>query len=523
MNHKPFPAPGFFAADKEGFIQLRGNDGNDRRFCTPGLTETEGYTFYFDKAEENKMNHNLAGNDSRQQHWLKAFSILIPVTVQHMISFGLNIVDTLMIGRVGTDELAAVGAANQVYGVFVMICFGFLSGGGVYIAQYWGVKDLERIRHTLGLIYKNTLLFGTIIVLLVQWRPDWVIGMFIREEAVITLGVEYIRIASLSYLVTALSFSMSFSSRCIQRLRWPTMINALALILNTVLNYALIYGKGGFPAMGVQGAALATLIARTLEFLLMVGYIYMTPNHPLAARFSELTGYSKSFRNQIYKTAGPIVLSDGAYGVAGSLFLSGFGIIGSVAVAAYQVVHILGEFSQSMFYGLGNASAVILGEKLGRGDIKGADRDARGFLWFGLGLISVITVLLLLVNPHVPGWYDFDASTTAVLVPALTVSALTVWGRALTYLFICGVLRSGGDTRYVMVVDIGWTWLFGIPVMFAGILFFDFTLWQAALVRFLSECTKAVQFYFRYRTKKWQNVLTEAPSKTASETTEDIS
>ncbi|HPF19665.1 MAG: MATE family efflux transporter [Clostridiales bacterium] len=469
------------------------------------------------------MNHNVAGNDFRRQHWLKAFSILIPVTVQHMISFGLNIVDTLMIGRVGTDELAAVGAANQIYGVFVMICFGFLSGGGVYIAQYWGVKDLERIRHTLGLIYKNTLLFGTIIVLLVQWQPEWIIGLFIREDAVVILGVDYIRIASLSYLVTALSFSMSFSSRCIQRLRWPTTINALALITNTVLNYVLIYGKLGFPIMGVKGAALATLIARTLEFLLMIAYLYGKPGHPLAARFSELTGYSKAFRNQIYKTAGPIVLSDGAYGVAASIFLSGFGIIGSVAVAAYQVVHILGEFSQSIFYGLGNASAVLLGEKLGRGDIKGAGRDARGFLWFGLGLISGITVLLLLVNPHVPGWYDFDASTVAVLAPALTVSALTVWGRALTYLFICGVLRSGGDTRYVMFVDIGWTWLFGIPVMFVGILFFDFVLWQAALVRFLSECIKAVQFYFRYRTKKWQNVLTEARPDPVTGTTEHIS
>lgn len=469
------------------------------------------------------MNNTIGGNDSRRQHWLKAFSILIPVTVQHMISFGLNIVDTLMIGRVSTDALAAVGAANQVYGVFVMICFGFLSGGGVYIAQYWGVRDLVSIRHTLGLIYKNTILFGLAVTLLAQWQPEWIINLFLREPEVTALGVDYIRIVSLSYLVTALSFSMAFSSRCIQRLRWPTAINALALILNTALNYVLIYGKWGFPVMGVKGAALATLIARFLEFGLMVAYIYNTPDHPLAARLSELSGYSKEFRNQVYKTAGPIVLSDGAYGLAGSLFLSGFGIIGSVAVAAYQVVHILGEFSQSMFYGLGNASAVILGEKLGRGDVSGADRDASGFLWFGLGLISVITVLLLLVNPQVPGWYDFDAVTTAVLAPALTVSALTVWGRAMTYLFICGVLRSGGDTRYVMVVDIAWTWLFGIPVMFAGILFFDFVLWQAALVRFLSECTKAVQFYFRYRTKKWQNVLTEAQPDSGSGSGTNIS
>lgn len=456
----------------------------------------------------------------RKAHWLNAFSILIPVTVQHMISFGLNIVDTLMIGRVGTDELAAVGASNQIYGIFAMICFGFVSGGGIYIAQYWGLKDFVRIRHTLGIIYKVTLLFVTAVVLVIQWQPDWVIGLFLREEAVIGLGVDYIRIAALSYPVTALSFCMAFSSRCIQRLRWPTAINALALATNTMLNYVLIYGKWGFPAMSVKGAAWATLIARVLEFLLLAAYIYKTPGHPLAARLSEMSGYTKAFRNQVFRTTGPVVLSDGAYGLAAGIFLAGFGIIGSVAVAAYQVVHILGEFSQSIFYGLGNASGVILGEKLGRGDIKGADRDAKGFLWFGLGLLSVITLLLLLINPSVPGWYDFDASTRAILIPALTVSALTVWGRALTYLFICGVLRSGGDTRYAMFVDIGWTWLFGIPVMFAGILLFDFVLWQAVLVRYLSECAKTIQFYIRYRTKKWQNVLTEGQALPTDEKAE---
>ena len=419
----------------------------------------------------------------RKNHWKRALSILLPVTVQHIISYGLNIVDTLMIGRVGTDELAAVGAANQIYGVFVMVCFGLLSGGGVYIAQFWGVRDIKSIRHTFGIICKNIVLFGLAVTLFVQWKSAALIGLFVREAHVISLGVDYIRIASLSYVMTALSFSMGFSSRCTQRLRWPTTINAVALLTNTVLNYALIYGKWGFPVMGVKGAALSTLIARSFEFCAMLTYIYRSQDHPLAARLSELQSYSKTFRNQVYRTGAPIVLADGSYGVAAAIFLSGFGLISSVAVAAYQVVHILGEFSQSVFYGLGNASAVLLGEKLGRGDRSGADRDAKGFLAFGLGL--------------------------TVLMPALFVSALTIPGRALTYLFIFGILRSGGDTKYIMAVDVGWTWLFGIPAMLIGVLFLDFSLWQAVLMRYLSECFKAVQFYWRYRSKRWQNVLTE--------------
>jgi putative MATE family efflux protein len=455
------------------------------------------------------MNNNLINANDRKAHWAKVFSVLIPVTVQNILSFGLNIVDTLMIGRVGTDELAAVGAANQVYMFFFMISYGLLTGGGIFIAQYWGAQDIPSIRKTLGIIYKYILLMCIAFTIIVELFPSQIIWLFVREEAVVDLGTQYFRIVALSYVLTALSYTMSFSSRCIQRLRYPTAIHAAAILINAGLNYVLIYGKLGFPALGVQGAAIATVIARTAEFTALALYIYKGSNHPLAAKFSELFAYTKEFRNQVFKTAGPIILSDGAFGLALSLFLVGFGLIGSVAVAAFQVVNIIGEFFQSMFYGLGNATAVMLGEKLGAGDVKGASRDAKGFLWAGLAMGAGITLVLLLINPYVPGWYNFDGPTTAVLVPALVVSALTVSGRALTYLLICGILRSGGDTKYVMLVDMGWTWLFGLPVMFIGILFFDFVLWQALLICYLSECAKALQLYYRYRTKKWLKVLTD--------------
>lgn len=455
------------------------------------------------------MNENLIESKARKDHWIKVFAILIPVTVQHMLSFGLNIVDTLMIGRVGTDELAAVGAANQVYMLVFMFLFGLLTGGSVYISQYWGIQDIKSIRKTLGLTYKYVFLSSLVAVVFFELFSVQIMSLFLREEAVVVLGVQYFRIVAVSYIFMSLSLCMSFSSRCIQRLRYPTLINAFALILNTALNYVLIYGKLGFPALGVQGAATATLIARILELLLMWSYIYKAPNHPLAATFSELLDYTKEYRNQVFKTAGPIILSDGVYGLSASLFFVGFGLINVVAIAAYQVVNILGEFAQSMFYGLGNASAVILGENLGRGDFSAVDRDAKGFLYFAFWLATAMTALLLFIIPYVSVWYHFDAATTAVLNPTLIMSALTISGRAFSYLFLCGILRSGGDTKYTMLVDIGWTWAFAIPAMFTGVLFFNFVLWQALFMWYLAECFKAIQFFFRYKSKKWQNVMTE--------------
>lgn len=455
------------------------------------------------------MNENSIKVNDRKDHWVKVFAVLVPVTVQNMLGFGVNIVDTLMIGRVGINELAAVGAANQVYMLVYMILFGLLTGGGVFVAQHWGVKDIKRIRQTIGIIYKYVFIMNVVIVIFAELIPAQIIGIFIREDHIVALGVQYFRITAVSYIFMSLSFCMSFSSRCIQRLRYPTLINAGALVLNTVLNYVLIYGKMGFPALGVQGAAIATLLARVLELLFMWLYIYNAPNHPIAAKFSELKDYTKEYRNHVFKTAGPIILSDAAYGIAASLFFIGFSLIGAVAIAAYQVVNILGEFAQSTFYGLGNAAAVILGAKLGRGDVEGADKDAKGFLYFGLSMGVTLTVLMLAIIPFVSDWYHFDSATTAVLNPTLVMAALTISGRAFAYLFLCGILRSGGDTKYTMFVDIGWTWFFAIPAMFIGVLFFNFTLWQALFMWYLSECFKAIQFFLRYKTKKWQNVMTE--------------
>ena len=219
--------------------------------------------------------------------------IAIPIVIQNLISIGLNMADTIMIGKVGVDELAAVGTANRLYFIFSTLCFGIYSGAAVYVSQYWGVRDIKNIRRTFGidiLLGTGMSLFFTALALF--FAPQ-ILSLFTRDARVIELGGQYLKIVAISYFFTSMSFAINFNSRAIHQLKVPTIINMLALFINLGLNYVLIFGKFGMPKLGVRGAALATLIARVIEFALMVTFVYSNSEHPLAGKPKELFSFDK--------------------------------------------------------------------------------------------------------------------------------------------------------------------------------------------------------------------------------------
>lgn len=439
----------------------------------------------------------------------KMLCIAFPVMIQNLISIGLNLIDTLMIGRVGVPELAAVGAANQVYFIFSMFTFGVYSGAAVYTAQFWGAQDIKSIRKIMGIDYMTgsamALLFAAAAFAL---APN-IIWLFAKDEAVIAFGVQYLRIACFSYIFTALSFAMSFNSRSIQRLAGPTMINAAALIVNTVLNYGLIYGKLGLPELGVRGAAIATLTARILEFIGLALYIYHDRSHPLAASFQEMTSFNRAMYKRVMRTAFPVLVSEGSWSVATSTYFIAYGILGPAALAVAQVAAVVSEFSQSIYFGLGNAAAVIIGEKLGQNRVDEVEPDSRRILEIVMAMNVVVTLGLILSRGAIADFYNFDAQTTALLEKTLFVWAVFVTPKMLEYLLICGILRAGGDTRFCMVVDIMGNWLVGLPMAFIGVTLLNLSLPVVVAMVSLTEIGKALVCWRRYKQKKWIRVLVD--------------
>lgn len=437
-------------------------------------------------------------------------AIAIPIMLQFCIGISLNLVDSLMIGRLGVYPLAAVGAANELWYVLDISVYGLCSGASVYIAQYWGAGEIGKIRRVLGISYTFTGVFIVTTTAAVWILAPHLIWLFSREQEIIEMGTAYIRIVSLSYPITCISDVISFSSRAIQKLSVTTVIYCAAISSNVVLNYGLIYGKLGLPEWGIEGAAVATVLARSIQFIGFFAYVYCSKNHPLAAKPKELLSFNKEETLEILKVSLPVMISEGGWSVANSLYYIAYGMIGPAALAGAQIVVIVGKVVQSVFGGFANAAGILIGEELGRGNRDTAQLDGTIFLKLFTAMGVVFTILMFCFGGFVAGWYGFDAETTASVTAGIHVFSLFIMVKMLGYLFVCGILRAGGDTRFCMFVDLGTSWFIAVPAVFLAVTVFHVSLPVAIACVYSSELVKAALCLKRFWGKKWVRVAVSA-------------
>lgn len=438
----------------------------------------------------------------------KTIMIGIPVILSNLVSIGLNLIDTLMIGMIGEDALAAVGAANQVYFIFIVALFGLFSGAAVYTAQYWGAQDIKGLRRVLGIDYGVCTIVSFLFTIVAFVFAPLIIGFFSKDERVIGYGVDYIRIVCISYVFTGISHSISYNSRAVQKLAFPTAVQIAALLLNAALNYILIFGKLGLPAMGVKGAALATLIARILECLVLLLYIYSKKDHPLKAALGELKLTSNLFK-EVMKKAIPVILTEASWAITTAIVFAAYGKLGTAALAVTQVANVFAEIMQTVFFGIGNTTAVIIGESLGQKNKERAYHYGQLALYSTVLFSAITTTLLVILAKPIMGIYDFQPETSDLLVRTLRMQAYLILPKMLTYMYIVGILRAGGDTFYCMVLEVICNWLVTVPLAFFAVLVLKTTLPIALLIVSSSEVVRLIACAPRFRSRKWMNIVTE--------------
>lgn len=427
--------------------------------------------------------------------------------LQNLVQVALNTADTVMIGRLGELQLAAVGAGNQMFNVYCSLLFGFFSGAGVYVAQYYGAKDLKHIRRIVGF----DLMLGTVLTVLTtvfaQLYPDKVIGIFADDPAVIEDGAVYLRIVSLSYLFTAWSFALGFNSRAVQRPKGPATIDCLALGLNVVLNYLLIYGPGPFPALGVKGAAIATLIARIFEFLAMVIYIAMLKDHPFHGDLRQMFDWDGELFKNVMKKGVPVTLSEGGFSLGSSLTFACYGMLGASALAVVQVAGMACQIFQSVIFGFGSGAGVVIGEVIGMREVEIAEDYCKRVLKIAGVMIAIMVAGILLIMKPIGLIYGFGAETTGLLYSALSVYAFMMIPRMTSYIVQCGVLRSGGDTFFCMIIEVVSNLGLEPALAYTAVALLGWPLPMCIALAALAYVFKAAAFLIRYKSRKWLNVL----------------
>ncbi len=435
------------------------------------------------------------------------FTISIPIVIQNLISSSLNLVDNVMVGQLGETYIAAAGLANQVFFVMTLILFGGNSGISIYIAQYWGKKETDKIKSVMSIGLLFALFVSALFFLIGFILPHKVLGFMSKDASVVLLGANYMRIVSLSYMITAINFTFGFSSRSVGHPKLPMMASVISLLINTGLNYILIFGKLGFPAMGIEGAAIATVIARVIEMVIILSGIYrMIP--VLAVTVKDFFTIKLTLVKLIAKTALPVILNESFWSLGMTTYALVYARIGTDAIAAVMITNTVNSIFMVVGFGLGNASSVMLGNTLGAGEIEKAIDYNKKFLTLSILLGIVVGGLIALTAPLiVKALYNLTPESYDITIKTLKILACFMSFKFYNTIVIIGTLRSGGDTLYSMLLEVTCVWLIGVPLAFLGAFVLNLPVYLVVALVNAEEIVKLFLGLPRVMSNKWAKRL----------------
>ena len=432
--------------------------------------------------------------------------IATPIAIQNLIASSLNMVDTVMVGQLGETQIAAVGLANQYFFLLNLLLFGVSGGASIFTAQYWGKKDIKNIRRVLGLSLISGVFASFIFTLGALFAPEYVLRIFSKDTMVIELGAQYLRIVGFSYVITAITFSYAFSLRSTEDAKLPMYVSALALSINTVFNYLLIFGKFGFPALGVRGAAIATVLSRVVEVITLLVVTYKGQYVP-AAKIKEMLDLSKDFIKRFYKTTIPVILNESIWSLGVTMYAIVYARMGTGVIASINIASTIERVAFVLFSGMGNACAVMLGNRIGANDEDRAFDYAKRFAILGPSIGVLIGTLLIISSPWVLSIFHVSYDVREATQKILMIMSFATPLRVFNLINIVGILRSGGDTKYSLFIDTFGVWFIAAPLAFLGGLVWKLPIqWVYSLVIF-EELFKFTFGVKRLISKKWLHNL----------------
>ncbi|WP_129598372.1 MATE family efflux transporter [Anaerophilus nitritogenes] len=436
------------------------------------------------------------------------YKIALPIIIQNFIASSLNMVDTMMIGRVGEIQIAAVGIANQYFFLFNLLLIGICSGCGIFISQFWGKRDIVNIKKVLGMGMIAGAVLATIFTVIALYIPNQIINIFNTDPKVISEGVKYLKIVCISYIFTAITFNFGFASRCIENAILPMIVSSFALLFNTFFNYVFIFGNFGSKAMGVEGAALATLLARIIEASLLVGYIYFSKG-VLAAKCSEMFSLSKDFIKKVLDTVIPVVLNEGCWGLGFVVYSVAYGRIGMQAMAAVQICNTVQNVFMVFIFGMSNASVVMIGNQIGAGHEDQAKIYAKRFSLLACLVGICLASILAISAPFILSFFNISDTVYHSALMILYINAGILLIRVFNCLLIVGILRAGGDAKRALFIEAFTMWCIGVPLAFLGAFYFKLPVHYVVALVTVEELFKFILGIPRLLSNKWIRNITE--------------
>ncbi len=448
----------------------------------------------------------MALTQEKKNFYKTVCKIAIPVILQNMITMGVNLMDTIMLGSYGEVQLSGSSLANDFINIFHILCMGMGGGAAVLTAQYWGAGDIPSLKKSVTIMLRFCLGIAAAFTLFTFFCPEFIMGIFTKEADVIEKGVLYLRISAFCYVFMGLSLTLSIVLRSVRQAKVPMYMAIAAFFVNIFFNWVFIYGKLGAPEMQIEGAALGTLIARIVEAGILVVYL-LKFDTKIKYRVKDLFAKCGDLTKTYFRYSLPVIGSDGLLAIGNSMVAIIGGHISKEFVAANAIISLVVRMTTVFNQGISIASSTLTGNTLGKGDKDRAYREGKSmiFLSFCAGLFAAVLVLCL--APWIVGMYNITAETKAIAMQLMYAMIIMVVFQALQSVTTKGVLRGGGDTLFLMVADVLFLWCASVPLgYFVGLVWKLSPFWVYIALK-IDWVIKSLWCLYRFKTRKWMRVV----------------
>ncbi len=394
-----------------------------------------------------------------------ALAVMIPVVLQQLINTLFNVVDTVMVGSLGELTMSAVAVANKPGMIYNGCFFGLTGAGGLMLSQYFGAKDYKQCQSLFSLQFIIGLFFAILYFVVLRFFPEWVMGIYVKDPSTIAIGVSFLRIISFSFLPAAVTTTCIFSMRSLGYNKTPMVISMSALLMNALFNYAFIYGKLGFPAMGVTGSALGTLVSRTVEMCIYL-IVLITRRSFFSLRLDSLFHIRLGVLKSFIRRAIPLTVNELLWSTGNNVFFWAYARLDEPSIPAMVIADQAFLVGFVLSTGVSSAVSVLIGTEMGAGEFVRARKTCKQ-LFSLVCLIALssafVGILCSFVMPYIiPVKQELRSLSTQ-----LTMLYSLFYPINCVYAFCFFCLRAGGDTKNAALLDSVYMWLLPVPVCIA--------------------------------------------------------
>ncbi|MDO4739832.1 MAG: MATE family efflux transporter [Eubacteriales bacterium] len=442
-----------------------------------------------------------------RSYYTSLISLAIPVALQNLITFLVNFADNLMVNTLGDTAVSGVYIGSQMQTFLQMFTSGIANAIVIIAAQYWGKRDMLQIRKFVGIGMKISLCIGLLFTMLCIVFAAPISGFFTKDQAVIAASAEYLRLVAWSYMFFCVTQTLISAMRSVETVRVGTIVSLISLVVNISLNYVLIFGKLGLPAMGIKGAAIATVASRFAEMVTMIVYVAKVDNK-LGLKAKDLGAWDKGLVKDFIKYGTPLVLGDLVWSVNMMMNSRIMGGYGAAVITAVSVANTMNSMAYIFMNGMSSAVGVITGKTVGAGKYELMKEYARTtqviFLGWGLVMGGVIT---LLNGPFVGLYGGISPEAAAEATRFIRVLSITFIGTSYQAASLFGLVKSGGDISFVFKNDT--IFVFGVVLPSALIAaHFNAPAWVVFACLKCDQVLKCIVAFFKIRRYDWMKKLT---------------